>query len=747
MLVSLRRSHYIAAAIASVFFLLLGWVHAANVYEAHFFDHGPIITFYQIARILYIPYLTWLQYAVGAYALYWLGGKSFPLRGMPHFIASFLLGTSVWHVLLLGVGLCGFYYYPVMLVVAGGVMLASLPHLSTLLRRLAWTRRLTGSEIFLGALVVFAAVAFIFLKGAYPSGAHDFYNHYFPYYKSVVATGNLGPHESWIHYHYSKGLGLYFMSMLLLDPFAVHLVGASFTFASACIVFDFLRRRESLMLPLWGVFLYLAMYIYTPGRDIYALNGGWGDLEKTHELTAVLLFAVVWLVRQIVTTRLNAYVVTLCATMAALSIIGFAAAVLGGLFLALILVYALVRKDRWLARAIFLAGTTTGTSLVLIMIINYIHTGLAQDQMITYIWNWIDWKKVVSLGYTLELYAQMNDHLAHKRGSIPLLLSGPAMLEYFRFYLLWPLLAIGLLLAVSARKIPKGGMVILFFLLTSLFFALFLGGRAQTSSYFRFSTLNYAPMLVACLLLWDTAKPRLQKIAIWFCVVAMLPWIFWKDPHVIVGWYKIARSATAFNTGKYSLRDAVGDMRGRAGRIRWGGIYPAMEVIYAHLPPHTRVWSLHNHSYCLLPACNMQTYFSQVTSKRWYDIALGSVEEGKKIMQEEGLNFIFYSRSVPVTGAADSLDELAAFYKGMSPENINKVFGILWTNGWDYLLTWKAQSVAPLDDNFMDSWRMYQKDFVLPRNTKFPVLELAPAVKKAADDPAISSPPRPDWLY
>jgi len=755
MIFLLGRSARIATALTAGFFGLLAWFALANVYEAHFFDHGAVVVFYQMARIIAIPYLLWLQYAVGAYALFRLGGRAFPFAGRKHFIASFLLGSALWHIVLLIIGLAGGYYYPVMLLLAGGVMLASWPHMLSVVAKthLGWLSTLPRGEKLLCVLVLLVSIAFILFRATYPSGGHDFFNHYFTYYKEIVASGNLGPHATWYQYYYTKGLGLYFMSMILFDPLAIHLASTTFIVAGACMVFDFLRRvGHSLLLPLWGVFLYLALYIYTPGRGIFAANGGWGDLEKTHELSAVLLLGCVWLAFRALESRHRAYAVTLCITAAGLVQIFFASGVLAGLFFLLLLVFCGLRNDVWGAKMTIAAGISTGVSMVAVLLINYFATGLPQDQMILYLWDYIDWQKVVKLGYTLELYSLLSDLQHYSENSLPFWKVLPKMIvEYYRLYMLWPLLVVaGLLLALGIKsygiriRIPGIGMLAIF-LLSTLIFAIFFGGRSQFVSFFRFSSFNYAPTLIVCLLCWSYASARVQKLAVYACAIAIVPWVALREPNVIPGWGKLARSAVAFNTGNYSLRDAISDQRGRAGRLRWGGIYPPMEVIYASLPPHTRVWSMHNHSYCLLPACNVGQYFSQITSPRWYDIALGSVEEGKKIMQEEGLNFIFYSRSIPVVGAADAKDELAAIYKGLDVDNIDQTFGILWTNGWDYLLTWKEESVAPLDADFMDSWRLFQKEFVAPREKLLPIHKLAPLVKKAAEDPSVKHPPRPEW--
>ncbi len=726
----------IAGALIAGFFLLLFSFRTIDVYHQHFFDHGALVTAWQAMRIASIPYLLWLQYTVGGYVLWRM--KS-PVAGLSRVITACLLGTALWHLLLFALGLAGLYYYPVMLLLAGGVMLGSWRHLAALIGQCdtgGWYR-LGGGEKLLVLLVVLAMAAFIFLKGTYPSGAHDFFNHYFTYYKEVVDSGNLGPHASWYQYFYSKGLGLFFMSMILLDPLAIHPAASTLVFMAALMMFDLLRKPgASLALPLLGVFLYFTLYVYTPGRGLFALNGGWGDLEKTHELSAVLIFGCVWLTMKALQTGERVFVVTLHVVNAALVVVSFGALAVPGMFYALLVACGLLTRNLRQVRLALFAGMSLGAAAVVVMLVNYLATGIPQDQFASTFRRIIDWEKVIRLGYSLELYSHLNDIEHYWGNTLPLVKSTPKIVvEFFRLYMLWPLLLMGAVLAIMGRPAEIAAdrtmRVTAVFLLASLLVALFLGGRAVPVSFFRLSSFNYAPVLLFCLLFWQCGRPPVQRTAIILVLLLLLPWTLWQAPQALPGWKKLAHSAFALASGNYSVRDAIGDQRGRAGRLKGGGIYPAMEEIYAGLPPGTRVWSMHNHSYCLLPACNVGQYFSQVTSPRWYEIALGSIEDGKKIMQEEGLNFIFYSRSVPVVGAADAKDQLAGFYKGLAPEHIADVYGILWTNGWDYLLTWKEQSVAPLDAEFMDSWRLFQKNFVAPRRAQLPVEVLAAIVQRA----------------
>lgn len=753
----MNRSRLLASAFVLGFFFLLLWFYVTNVYQLHFYDTGGIVVAWQVARIIAIPYLLWLQYALGALVLRGSGE-----RGLNRFILSFLLGTSLWHILLLAVGLAGLLFYPVMLLLAGGVMVASTSHLAACIQAFRLPRGLSLDEKMMTLLVILAAITFVIFKGAYPSGGHDFFNHYFSYYKEVIESGNLGPHNTWYQYHYSKGAGLYFLAMILFDPLAVHLVGTTFVAAAACMVFSFLRKPgQSLLLPLLGVFFYLMMYIYTSGRGLFAANGGWGDLEKIHELTAVLILGMLWLVGK----EGRAYAWTLYAVCIAHVILGFASGLPVGLFFAVMMGLYLLQKDMPRARNMFNAGLATALSMLAVMVINYFATGLVQDQLASILWSTIDWKKVVSLGYTLELYAHVTTLTNLDHNTLPFWNVLPKMIiEYNRLYMLWPLFAMGALLVIASRKWPhkmEGAGALIIFLTCTMLFAIVGGGRTQFISFFRFSTCNYAPTLILCFMLWQMASPRMLQLGIRATLGLCAAFIVWgaaiNPPdegrvtypiwlHFKVGqWEELAKAAYNLNTGEVSIYNAIQNQKGRVGRMKWGGVHPAMRTIYSGLPPKTRIWSFYNHSYCLLPECNVQQYFSQITSPRWYDIALGSIEDGKKIMQSEGLNFFFYSRNMNTVIGSDTKDQLPAFYKGLTPENIGNTFGILWSNGWDYLLTWKEESVRPLDENFLTSWKSYYETSTVPRKDIFPVEQLAVVVKKAVEDPGVTHPPAPPW--
>jgi hypothetical protein len=730
------RAPLLAVPVALGFFFLLLWFYTSNVYLTRFFDHGAIVVAYQFARIAFIPYLVWLQYAVGTFVLRGQRGR---------FIPCFLMGTSLWHIVLFVVGLCGLYRYPLMLAMAGGVMLASLPHMARLIAGFR-IPTLNSSEKILALCAAAAALAFLLIKGTYPSGGHDFYNIYFPYYQAVLRDGSLGPNEVWYQYFYAKGMGLTFLSMILLDPLAIHLVSASFIFAAGCMVFDLLSKTgRDKSLPLFGVFLYFALYIYTPGIGFFSFAGGWGDLEKTHEVVAVLLLGIVWsLCKLFEGVHLKPMTAILCVTCITVVVITFHMGFAIGLLLVCAAGYAF-RCYKHAFLPLLIAACATGLAILAILAVNYVHTGLLLDQWVIPTWSMLDWQKIVKNGTTLEIHLMWNifGHLSPKPFSLREFLFMNS--SVFRLYLFWPLICAGLLLvACRNQKIPAPGILatLLALLFGVTFIASFLS-LGQPLSFFRITTFLYAPVLIGCLMLWRLADEKHMRLAI-IAAIVLLPFPVLLRPQARADWQSLIRAAYAFNTGSYSLFDATNDLEGRhkdlASNTLLRGTHPAFAEIYKTLPYKTRIWNMGNIAYCMLPACKTEQPTSMITSKRWYDLPSSSIAKGRAILQAEGLNYIFYSRDILNVPFADAKDVLVALYPGLHPDHIRDVFGVKWSNGVDYLLTWKGNDTKPLNDIFMASWNDYFRQSVALRQDYFSVVALAPYIRKSARQPDLKHP-------
>jgi len=158
------------------------------------------------------------------------------------------------------------------------------------------------------------------------------------------------------------------------------------------------------------------------------------------------------------------------------------------------------------------------------------------------------------------------------------------------------------------------------------------------------------------------------------------------------------KNSSQLMTGRYSLAEAYQNQQGWPGRMPWGGIYPPMLEVWKQLPPKTRIWSMHIHSYCMLPDCHVEGYQSFRLSPHMDEILYGDPQTAKKWLKNEKLNFFFVSTGLKIV---DPLPLSPLF----SPATIAKYFGIVWTDSENALLTWKEEARFPISDEWLKRYR------------------------------------------
>jgi hypothetical protein len=137
---------------------------------------------------------------------------------------------------------------------------------------------------------------------------------------------------------------------------------------------------------------------------------------------------------------------------------------------------------------------------------------------------------------------------------------------------------------------------------------------------------------------------------------------------------------------------------GWPGRLSWGAIYRGARAAYAVVGPRTPIWSMHVHTYCLLPDCLMESHLSFLITPEWDRLMFGTAEEGQRLLKAAGLNYFLFSREIGVT---DILPLSPLF----APENIGRYLGIRWTDGKTALLTWIGPDTPPFNDTWLADYR------------------------------------------
>jgi hypothetical protein len=696
---------------------LLAWFKLADVYHTHFASTGLIVVVYNAFRVLFIFYLFWIVYAAGALALRRLG-KFSELRTIERLVLAFFAGSGLWHIALLALGYLNLYTVPVAVAITVPAIIYAYPDARFAVSRFRYYIPALATadrpDRIMACCIAVAAGLLLIIKALYPGGGHDYYTHYFYYYQSVIKHAGIWPNEVWYHYYYSKGLGLYFLGMLLTDPLAPQLVTSCFMVVAAAALFLAVREiAPATNWPLASVFLFVAFYIVTPY---------WGEFEKQHEFNTALIVGVIWMTQRALRAQDQAKrgFAVACGLAVATAIIintqigAFYAAVFG----IVALVLAALRDFRAAALCAGLSGWA-GIVVMLVLLLNYVTTGLPTDQPITRFWPWTDVEKLYTLGslpMVLNLYLLTKGLIATQ---LPLFSwdSVKLIVQTLRLYLLYPLIglaAVTAFLAVRGRKseqpaIGRNAMTTYTLIITAacvlvcLVIALTIG-RAQPVSYHRYSTFTVPVVILGCVALWHSAVPRPDTMVfrlqtqwtplavVGLCLLALA------GANRLYRYLDAPANPFRFAGGALSIDEAYTRPLAWSPRLPWGAIYPGSRGAYVIVGPRTPIWTMHIHSYCMLPDCTMEAFMSFNMTKRWDRVMLGSPEEAREVLQAAGINYFLFSSELAI---ADPIPRSRLF----SPDNIANNLALKWTDGTTSLLTWPGPDTRPLDEAWLAKYR------------------------------------------
>src|SRR5712671_5563284 len=281
---------------AVLFTLFLGvvlWFGVVDVYHRHFFDRGIFVFTDNLARTVFLFILAWLIYAPGVAVAHVLLPNTEAARLTPAERSVLAFGIGLWHVLLLILGVAGFYYRSAMVGLAATVLLASARHFaavaSATCRTLAAVPRQRAAipAAICITLIAICGAWLLLVRGLYPGGGGDYATHYFYYYLEVLKNHGLSPNDVWYHYYYSKGYGLFFFGMLVTDPEAPALVTfCCVMFAAVAIAALAHRIAPGSLWPGCVAALYLLSNLLTMGSFPS------GDFQKDHEQVSALIVIV-----------------------------------------------------------------------------------------------------------------------------------------------------------------------------------------------------------------------------------------------------------------------------------------------------------------------------------------------------------------------------------------------------------------------------------------------------------------------
>lgn len=711
-----------------VFVAVVLWFDTVDFYHRHFFDRGIIVVVDNAARIAFVLLLAWLIYAPGAgiASILLSPAQRVKLTWAEHAVLGFGIGTGVWHVAMLMLGVLNLYYRPVMVGLALLTLLLSARHFTNVaydvlqasIQRLASLRRRERIVETICAGLIAAALFWLLLtRGLYPGGGGDYYTHYFYYYLEVLKNHGLTPNDVWYHYYYSKGYGLFFFGMLLTDPEAPALVTfCCVAFASVAIATLAARVAPRSLWPLSGTLVFLLLYV--GGFSHYG-----SEFQKDHELVSALMGLSVWAICMDVCVPARPFWIMSAASAVAASIVCQPAGILLALFTGLLSGWALLRRqwtDFW--KYGFVTGTI-GATVAGIFALSYFATGLTTDHELELSLYFANYAQLDAWGVIPQLVAilWLLDNLQAMAPPFGWDVVYQLAL-YMRLYALWPYL-IGPLIAlavlagarrsayantvnrdatttVSFAGITAARLSVLIAMLAMISVG---GGQIRSISFERFSTF-FVPFLVLLGIsasAWalggqlDARSAKIGRIAlpITLLIATMLSGLIVQ--HGGGAAYRATQHALQFATGRYSLAEAYTHTPGYS----FGAINPGALAAAHQLSPNTPIWSTNLESFCMAPGCLIESVISFKMSGRLDEILGGDPELAKQRLQESGLNYFLFMKDA-------RLRDLLPYSKLFAPDTIGRYLGIKWTDGSTFLLTWIGPETSPLGADFLAVYRM-----------------------------------------
>ena len=83
---------------------------------------------------------------------------------------------------------------------------------------------------------------------------------------------------------------------------------------------------------------------------------------------------------------------------------------------------------------------------------------------------------------------------------------------------------------------------------------------------------------------------------------------------------------------------------GRLHDTEWSAIYSGARGAYGVVGPGTPIWSLHIHTYCMLPDCLVESFPSFLMTHHWDRVMFGTPDEARKTLHAAHLDYFLFTR-------------------------------------------------------------------------------------------------------
>lgn len=665
---------------------------------------GWVYVAYVPLRVAVTLYITWFLIGAGDLVLAVRGPRR---MGLTRLLMGFFTGSALFHLLMLGLGGLGLYYRWLLAALVAGVLVASYPALVELLAHLRdLAVRLHGRPLrerlgpsLLLAAILYALGLLISAKGLFPNAGGDFGDHYLPYYDTVLASHGTELNDVWYHHYCTRGAGAIFLALALTDRLGAQLASSSFVLALMGLLYWLTARPAKDWR--WGA---VAVVTLVSGLIWTMDNGGYGAFEKQHVITMSLLVALVWAAARLEAGRRRGDW-ALLASLVAVNLVVFVSTslplVLG--FLGLLWLRAAFQRRGEVVRAYTLVGGLAAGTLLLLMVSNYVRTGMADVTPFRLFWRFADQQRLSEwvspyLMVLLELGSSPNMGAIH-----PIEVNDLARywIDTLRLWKLvglcgHPVVLLGLFagfvwrsrsapaLQESRRVATCIGALIATAILLSF-------AANQPGSMSRFYVFLFPLMIVLTVLSWKATLGLLPAQARGLPFLLACLTLF------------LGRAATPPRNAELYRKFAMGRLSCEEAHLSQGA-WPEARTL-AELPnPPRRVWRLSLLNANLAPSPRSLGMFSYALGNEWHVAIFEPADRAKAVYLKHGVDHFW----VDLRG---HMFDVAQFSPLLSPDTIGDNLGVVWHEGSRWLLSFRGRAgVEPLPPEFYEGYRKAASD-------------------------------------
>jgi hypothetical protein len=248
----------------------------------------------------------------------------------------------------------------------------------------------------LAGIALFVALLWLLLvRGLYPGGGTDYYTHYFYYYTNVIKNHGLVPNDVWYHYYYSKGAGIHFLGILLMDAEAPSLMTFVCVAIGALALFNLISKVSTR--SFWPGFCAILYVLY----NLISLSGIGGEFQKTHEETTAMAILVIWAISMYdfwpKEWEKSAFIILSFLAIGA-ALVTQAMAVYFALIFVMQICLAYSKRNWRVAWFYFYLSAITSLAVISMLVMNYLVTGLATDQALNTAWQFANVERLDQWG-------------------------------------------------------------------------------------------------------------------------------------------------------------------------------------------------------------------------------------------------------------------------------------------------------------------------------------------------------------